>query len=737
MKQLLLSAAAMACVSISYAQSKTTPDTLVAASRVLDEVEITSSGNGQPLRRPAAITRLSPRELQRSTGLFLDDAINTNVPGVQMMRRGVSSGQVINIRGYGSGTRGTNGASSNFDIQGIKVYLNGIPLTDAEGITVLDDVDFGSVGSAEIVKGPAGTLYGLAIGGAVSLRTVRAEPGKTSLGQQVTIGNYGLQRYTTTFQRGTDRASILLNYGHQESDGSSVHNYSRKDFVNFAADFVPNAKQKLSTYFGVASSYDQRYGELDTAQWRKEDYSGNPAYIKNDAHSRVVSVRAGITHTYAFSDRFANTTTVFGYGASTDASSAGGWTDKTPVNFGARSTFSTRWPVGKHVLSGVAGVETLHQRAQTIGYAMGTDVRNPGGYNRITSTRSNVATQTANTSLFTEWTLDLPGAVSLTAGIGWSGLSIALTDRLLGVNAVTATANTPDEFRRSYDGLWSPHLAVNKVFGEKISVYAAWSRAYKAPVSSYFYIPFVAGAPGTGQVNPNLEPERGDQFEVGSKGAVGDRRVQYELALFYTEFAKKMTTVAVPLDANTTAYSYVTNGGRQVQYGVEAAVRVAAVQASAGFLRELAPFANVTGIKGEYNDFRFMRFRVAPNQTKDSSIDWSGNKVAGLPPLVFNAGFDLVTAPGLYLNAYYSFRDAVYLTGDNAVQARSFGLINAKIGIRRQLGLHLDLDVSAGAVNLGGVQYYQMVFINQLPDAYVAAPRNTQWFGSLGIKYNF
>ncbi|HAP06793.1 MAG TPA: hypothetical protein DCR20_03130, partial [Planctomycetaceae bacterium] len=59
--------------------------------------------------------------------------------------------------------------SSNFDGQGYKVYLNGIPVTDAEGITTMDDIDFGAIGNAEIVKGPAGTLYGQAIAGAVNL----------------------------------------------------------------------------------------------------------------------------------------------------------------------------------------------------------------------------------------------------------------------------------------------------------------------------------------------------------------------------------------------------------------------------------------------------------------------------------------------------------------------------------------------------------------------------------------
>ena len=164
---------------------------------------------------------------------FLDDAINANVPGVTMNRRSVSGGQQFNIRGYGNGSRGARGVSSNFDGQGYKVYLNGIPVTDAEGITTMDDLDFGSVANVEVVKGPAGTLYGLAIAGAVNLSTAKAEKGKTTIGQDVMIGNYGLQRYTTHLSIGGEHASIMVNYGNQKSSGSTIHNASKKAVRKF------------------------------------------------------------------------------------------------------------------------------------------------------------------------------------------------------------------------------------------------------------------------------------------------------------------------------------------------------------------------------------------------------------------------------------------------------------------------------------------------------------------------
>ena len=395
------------CLQATYSQNKV-QDTTINKHIDLNTVEVTATSNPNKsiLSQPVSIVKLNKVELKRGTGLYLDDAINTNVPGVVMQRRTTSAGQQFNIRGYGNGIRGTNGISSNFDGQGSKVYLNGIPVTDAEGITLLDDIDFGSVGNVEVTKGPAGTLYGLAIAGVVNLQTQKAEKGKISVGQDVMFGSYGLRRYTTHVQIGGEHASLMVNYGHQQSDGFIVHTASHKDFVNLIGDFQPNEKQSVSTYFGYSNSYDERQGELEIDQYNSFDYSGNPAYIKNNAHTNIISFRAGVEHTYYFSKIISNSTSVFGSGVSNNVSSAGGWTDKNPVNYGARTTFNLKFALNEKLkLNGIVGGEFQQQYAQVIGYGMVADSSNLAGYNVIGSMRSNQAYRTTTGSVFTEWTL--------------------------------------------------------------------------------------------------------------------------------------------------------------------------------------------------------------------------------------------------------------------------------------------------------------------------------------------
>ena len=702
----------------------------------LNEVEITATSvaNKAMLRQPVSIVKLNPVELKRGVGLFLDDAINANVPGVFMQRRTVSAGQSFNIRGYGNGARGTNGVNSNFDGQGSKVYLNNILITDAEGITLMDDIDFGSIGNVEIVKGPAGSLYGLAIAGVINLGTIKAEKGKSSIGQEVQFGSYGLRRYTTTVSIGGEKSSILVNYGKQKYDGFMQHTASHKDFVNVLGDFQLNEKQSLSTYLGYSNSYDERNGELTIAQYEKFDYSGNPAYIANNAHTNVISFRGGLSHVYRFNEHFANTTAVFGSGISSNVSSAGGWTDKLPINYGVRSTFDVKFDINDKVsLSGITGVEAQRQNAQTLGYPMVKDSFNLTGYNIIGALRSNQYTISQTASLFTEWTLALPSDFSLTAGIGSSSMGIELNDRFYVAtnnNPSKSPRLTPPQYKTSFDGMVSPHLALNKVFNKQVSIYASYSKGYKAPVSSYFFIPL------TGSLNTNLKPEIGNQYEIGTKGSLLGDKLNFQVALFNAIFSNKMTVVAVPNAANTaTSYTYVANGGTQNNKGLEVLLKYSLYQSSTGFVREIRPFANLAYSDFKYENFKYQQLNSA--KTGISEVDYSGKKVTGVPPLTANLGIDFTTNKGLYANVVYLHRDAMYFTSDNVNKTAAYDVVNAKLGFQKTLAAHWGLDAYFGIVNLTGTQYYQMVFSNQLPDAYLPAPKEANYFGGVNLKYIF
>jgi len=310
--------------------------------------------------------------------------------------------------------------------------------------------------------------------------------------------------------------------------------------------------------------------------------------------------------------------------------------------------------------------------------------------------------------------------LSVTAGIGISNMGIELNDRFF-----VANSTKPTLYKTSYDGLVSPHVAINKVFNKAVSVYASYSKGYKAPVSSYFYIPF------TGEVNKDLKSEIGNQFEIGTKGNIVNDRLSYELAVFYTKFSNKMTAVAVPNAANTaTLYSYMVNGGSQDHKGMEALLKYTVYQSGNGFFAKIRPFVNMA-----YSDFKYKDFGIQKSITVTE--DYSGKAVAGVAKFTANAGIDILMKYGLYANIAYSYKDGLPISSDGVNKAGSFVLLNSKAGINTSLSKHFDIDIYFGVNNITSVQYYYMVFVNQLPDAYLPAPNKVNYFGGANLKYNF
>ncbi len=66
----------------------------------------------------------------------------------------------ISIRGFGS--------RSNSGIRGVRILLDDIPESEPDGQTRIEAIDFNSIGSIELAKGNASSLYTNAPGGVVN-----------------------------------------------------------------------------------------------------------------------------------------------------------------------------------------------------------------------------------------------------------------------------------------------------------------------------------------------------------------------------------------------------------------------------------------------------------------------------------------------------------------------------------------------------------------------------------------
>jgi len=250
-------------------------------------------------------------------------------------------------------------------------------------------------------------------------------------------------------------------------------------------------------------------------------------------------------------------------------------------------------------------------------------------------------------------------------------------------------------------------------------------------VSSYFFIPT------TGKLNTDLKPEIGNQFEIGTKGSFANDKIAYQLAIFSALFSDKMTAIAVPLNGSvtTTAYSYIANSGKQDDKGIELSVKYNAYESKTGFISAIKPFANFA-----YSDFKYVGYSfqtLSADRLSAVVANYDGKAVAGVAPITANIGTDLMSKVGLYANLTYSYKDAMPISSDGLNKTTSYSLLNGKIGFQNKVSKQIDLDLFLGATNITGTQYAYMVFVNQLPDAYLPAPYKINYFGGINLKYLF
>lgn len=142
------------------------------AARTLPPITVTVARADEPLTRvPFAVQTVVVREAVRARAAWGLDDVLAGVPGVFVAdRQNFSVDQRLAIRGFG--------ARSAFAVRGVKLLVDGIPLTLPDGQGQLTTLELGSVDHVEVLRGSASALFGNAAGGVIAITTV--EPGITT-----------------------------------------------------------------------------------------------------------------------------------------------------------------------------------------------------------------------------------------------------------------------------------------------------------------------------------------------------------------------------------------------------------------------------------------------------------------------------------------------------------------------------------------------------------------------------
>ncbi|MFN0030517.1 MAG: TonB-dependent receptor, partial [Flavobacteriales bacterium] len=501
---------------------------------------------------PASIAVVDRKTLDATDQTSLLNAVNT-VPGVMMEQRGNGGSHRISIRG--------SSLRAPFAVRNVKMYFEGIPLTSPDGQTPLEMMDAFDIGRLEIIKGPAGSVYGSGNGGVLQFFSKNVHLEQTQVSTGAMLGNYGMSRATTEITTPFENGGLRASYIFQDNRGFRTQEYNHKNQVSlYAVKFYKrNTFKFYTTYLNANWALP---GGLNAAEADTLPTQANTFSWKNNAHVWRERLMAGAVHQYRFkmpSGREMNLnssvyyyqtnkknpygTSAFNSGYKDEiATGPGGRLDVNYFDFSHEIRFKVN-----------AGGEFQHERYNILESNLVSG--QPGVYKYLYDVRYN--TLMGYVSGDADWDQRI---------ILEAGTSINQTNQLIqGKNHFGFDFNTAATWQTQL----LPRIALSVQLYHQCYAFASLSYGNSNPTI------FEMVDQATNTYNLQLKPETGRNVEAGIKGRDNSKTIYFELAAY--DFALNnfifQRTENIPLADTVLQVEKYVNAGSAKQQGIEAALQ--------------------------------------------------------------------------------------------------------------------------------------------------------------------
>jgi iron complex outermembrane receptor protein len=685
MKKLLI-----LCFVFSQTLSAQTIDRKDSA-QILENVIVKAYEQNRSLIDVAApVSVTSQAQLNRFGNMSILPALNIT-PGVSMEERSPGSYR-LNIRG--------SSLRSPFGVRDVKIYLNDIPLTDPSGNTYLNQLSFYNFNSIEIIKGPASSLYGAGIGGAMLIHTL---PGQWQPGISLdySMGSFNTNNINVNAKTGNENRGNSFNYSHQTSDGYRQQAKMRRDIATWESVLKISDKQTLHAYMSYSDLYYETPGGLTLAQYNADPKQARPGSgsqpgaVQNKAAIYQKIFLTGFSNDYQFNDHWSNTTSL--YGSYTDFINPNirVYEYRKEPHFGGRSVFEFKKKINETAFQLDFGTEAQKGFFNTRDYGNKLGVAD--------SLLSDDNLDNWQYMFFAQANFELPHGWIITGGASLNKSSI---------RDVNLSARPSTTQKRIFKNQLAPHLSVLKELKKHISAYASIARGFSPPTVSEVLR-------SDGLFGTNLQPEDGMDYELGLKGTLLHNKFYFDISGFFFDLKN---TIVQRIDAGG-VYYYV-NAGSAKQKGVETYVSYQLVDEPSHFINSAKVWASYA-----LHDFHYGNFK----QVND---DFSKNKLPGAAPNVVVSGLDINSTTGLYLNVTYNYTDKIALNDANSAYASSYHLLGARLGFKKDFSKKINAEIFAGADNIFDTKYSLGNDINAAVGRYYNVAPGRNYYAGVAFRFN-
>jgi iron complex outermembrane recepter protein len=470
---------------------------------------------------PVAIDVVTKKDIQDGQLQFQLSESLIRIPGISAQdRTNQAQDPKISSRGFGS--------RASFGVRGIRLYVDGIPLTMPDGQGQPGVVDLSSIKSIEVMRGPFSALYGNSSGGVIQLFTEDAS--KTpEVGATVMFGSYDTKRQILKASGTSENLEYFLSASNAETNGYREHGAGQKEAVTAKFKLNISDATKLTT---LVNWFDQKAQDplgLTRAEAFSDPKSAAPGAIVSDTRVYRKHTQVGFNLSHAFDAN--NTINVMSYVGNRDNEQYLSLPSIPPVNANGRASIISRDFWGTDVRWDNKGMLSNMPYNISLGLNYGkmtdarTDINADNGVQRVIGTpfslnrdEDNIAT---NFDQYIQSKLSVSENFDLHLGARHSKVRMKVKDNL--ISAFNPDNSGSVEYQKT-----TPVIGATWKVSPAVNLYANYGIGYETP--TFFELGYNSTA-ASATPNLGLKPSESKNIELGAKAFISDS-TQVNLNLF-------------------------------------------------------------------------------------------------------------------------------------------------------------------------------------------------------------
>lgn len=659
----------------------------LAARGDVEEIVVTAARVEQEARAiPLAVSTVARDDIQRRQLLGLDESMN-RVPGLFFSNRyNYSRDLRISIRGFG--------ARANFGVRGIRVNVDGIPYTAADGQTSLDDLDLSTIERIEVIRGPASALYGASSGGVINVFT-QDGPETPFVEAGATLGDYGFDRYQVQAGGRAGRLGYFVNGSYLHYDGYRDHSLVEQGTVGakLKYEFPDGSIGQLIVRAADSPTADDA-GGLTLAEAQADPRQARLRNVQLDAGEAVKEQKLGLSWEKSWGAHQVHVRNYY------DWRDFDGKLPLTPALGTGIVHFDRFFLGGGAQYSNATSLFGFENRA-TIGLDVDAMDDDRQRWLNVDGTRGALGfdqNEIAHTvGVYFQNELALGERVHVQTGVRYDHVRYEVDDHF--------SANGDQSAKLTFDEV-SPMVGVSVGVLDALTLYANYSTSFETPTFTELASPADDGTLGG---FANVAAQRAHGFEVGAKGIVA-ARVRYELAYYQTQVDDEVTTVT-----NVAGRAFFNNADTE-RRGVEL-----------GAFAELLPGLSLS-LAYTFTDLEFERFPSNPGA--------EGKTLPGVPRHSVYSEIAWTHASGFYVKWDWLHVGDLYADNLNATRIHAYDVSSLALGWDVALG-PWTVTPSLGVNNFFDERYYQEIRIEDSTARYYEPAPDTNFYGGVRFRYDF